>query len=430
MIQDRIIISIGSSWDFDPTSKHQLMKVLARRNKIVWVNYHGSRRMTLTKGDMGTALAKLSQAVRGVQRVNDSIVQVTPVVIPGAKSRRVQQLNRALLVWQIRRAVEAVARAHRWPVQVWSFAPDVPSLVGQFNEEIFLYYCVDEFSEFDGYDKALIQESERRLIDQAGLVVTSSQKLHDTKRRLRSDVAQITHGVDFDHFSTAWRSPPPKPIELKPLRGPIFGFFGLIHHWLDIDLMVEVARQRPQYEFVLIGEIKTDVSRLEGLANVHLLGRRDYATLPAYCAAFDAALMLFEQSSMTENVNPIKMYEYLAAGLRIVSTPLREAKRFHEQIVFAADAESYARGCDDVLAHRQQGDRARISRSVRSESWESKVEQFSQLIQCNLASTQDESGIIISGSKRRVTPAMPRDRSIDPDSIPDQPLLAQTFEDN
>lgn len=428
MIQDRIIISIGSSWDYDPTSKHQLMKILARHNKIVWVNYHGSRRMKLTREDISTALAKLYDFTHGVKRINDSIIQVTPIVIPGAQSSLVQRLNRILLVRQIRRAVQAASREVRWPVQVWSFAPDVPSLVGRFDEELFLYYCVDEFSEFDGYDASFIQRAERSLIDRAGLVVTSSQKLLDTKSRLRPDVARISHGVDFDHFSTAWRNPPPMPPELKSLRGPILGFFGLIHHWLDIDLLAEVARQRPQYEFVLIGETKTDVARIAGLANVHLLGRRDYATLPAYCAAFDAALMLFKQSSMTENVNPIKMYEYLAAGLRIVSTPLREASRFQAQITFAADPEAFARACDDVLTHRQQGDRARVSRAVRDESWESKAEQFSQLIQNRLDAPPVGSAQV---SRRQWLEARaPHDRPIRVGPPPDEAPLASLIEDN
>jgi glycosyltransferase involved in cell wall biosynthesis len=271
------------------------------------------------------------------------------------------------------------------PVQVWTFAPDVPYLVGQFHEECFLYYCVDEYSQFDGFDPDRIQEKERELIKRSEVVVTTSEPLWRAKSAQRGDVLLIRHGVDYDHFATAWRSPPARPRELGDLRGPVFGFFGLIHHWVDRILIAEVAKLRPQCSFVLIGDYPADVTSLRRLPNVHLLGRRPYGDLPAYCAAFDAGLLPFMRNAMTRNVNPIKMYEYLAAGLPVVSTTIPEAEAYRGPILFADRPKEFAEACDAVLAADAPGRREAISATVKNETWESKVDYLSEQIELRLS---------------------------------------------
>ena len=190
----------------------------------------------------------------------------------------------------------------------------------------------------------------------------------------------MRHGVDYRHFARAWREPPPRPPDLNSIRGPVFGFFGLIHHWVDLALIAQVARLRPNYTFVLIGEAKVDVSGLRKLSNVFLAGRRSYDRLPAYCAAFDAGLLLFTRSAMTRNINPIKMYEYLAAGLPVVSTPLPEARRYAGPITIAETAEEFAEACDGIIADDYPGRCEDISRLVEGESWRSKVDCLSDMI--------------------------------------------------
>ena len=380
MIKGRIIVSLANSWDYDPTSKHQIMKILSRHNDIVWVSYHGTRRPALGNGDLATVCSALKRVMHGVRRVHPSIVQITPLVIPGATSTLLRYVHRRLLIAQIRRAIRSIPGAGRRPVQIWSFAPDVPYLVGEFGEECFVYYCVDEYSQFDGFNTFDITTAENELIDRADVVVTTSEQLFTTKRALRPDVILMRHGVDFNHFARAWREPPPRPPDLASIHGPLFGFFGLIHHWIDRALIAEVARLRPDYSFMLIGEAKVDVSELEKLPNVLLTGRRAYENLPAYCAAFDAALLPFVRSSMTRNINPIKMYEYLASGLPVVSTDLPEARRYTGPITITTTPRGFAKACDDALADDYPGRRKDLSRVVESESWSSKVRCLSDLI--------------------------------------------------
>jgi glycosyltransferase involved in cell wall biosynthesis len=302
------------------------------------------------------------------------------MVIPGAASGLAERLHRRMLVAQIRRAIRAVDPRRRMPLQIWTFAPDVPYLQGKFDEECFLYYCVDEYTEFEGFDTSRIKASEDELIDRADIVITTSESLLDTKGARRPDALLVNHGVDFDHFARAWRVPPQPPDDLATIPRPIFGFFGLIHHWVDVALLAKVAEMRPYHSFVLIGDCCVDVGELQRQSNVFLLGRRPYEDLPAYCAAFDAGLLLFSRSAMTQNVNPIKMYEYLAAGLPVISTSIPEARRFEGPIALADTAEEFARACDRAVELESTGRREMISRVVESETWLSRVEYLSDAV--------------------------------------------------
>ncbi len=380
MIENRLIVCLANSWDYDPTSKHHVMRILSRRNKVLWVNYHGTRRPGLSGPDVRAACAALARWARGPQDAAPSIVQTTPLVLPGATRPLLRWLHERMVRTQIRGAVRALDPRGRLPIQVWSFAPDVPFLCGGLNEECFVYYCVDEYREFSDMNAAGIAAAEDELLTRADLVVTTSQALNQTKQRYRPDAVLIPHGVDYDHFARAWRRPPPRPEDLAEIPRPIFGFFGLIRHWIDVQLIAEVASLRPHYSFVLIGECHSDVTALRKLYNVELLGRRPYETLPAYCAAFDAALLPFVRNSMTRNINPIKMYEYLAAGLPVVSTSLPEARPFEGPIVFADTAEDFARACDRVLETHHAETRPSVSAVVENETWASRVADLSAIV--------------------------------------------------
>ena len=380
MVKGRIIICLASSWDYDPTSKHHVMRILSRHNDIVWVNYHGTRRPSLTRADLKTGCSVVGRFLKGVRRATPSIIQVTPLVIPGVTQPLLRALHKRLLVAQIRRAVRSIQGARPKPIQVWSFAPDVPYLVGEFGEECFLYYCVDEHSQFEGLDAEAITTAENALMDQADFVVTTSEALLKRKQARRPDAVLVRHGVDFDRFAQAWRSPPPRPRDLASVPGPIIGFFGLIDFWVDVGLIEQVAGLRPDYSFVLIGDCKSNVSRMRQLPNVHLLGRRRNEDLPAYCAAFSAGLLPFARTPMTRNVNPIKMYEYLAAGLPVVSTPLPEAERYLGPITIADTPEEFARACDAAIATVSPATRKAVSATVEGESWESRVELLSDIV--------------------------------------------------
>ena len=382
MIRDRLIVCIASSWDYDPTSKHHLMRILSRENKILWVNYHGTRRPAVTRWDVRDSIAAMRRVSRGLRPVSPTMWQVTPLVIPGSTGNLLGELHRRLLVEQIQRAVRWIDPLRRMPVQIWSFAPDVHFLRDALHEECFVYYCVDDYTTFAGFDSAAMSRLESKLLQSADLVIGTSKALCDSKRVTRPDIEYVPHGVDYEHFSLAWSGELEAPADVRGIRRPIFGFFGLIHHWVDFDLIARVAQLRPEYSFVLIGDCKVDSGALKH-PNIHLLGRRPYATLPAYCTAFQAGLVPFVRNEMTRCINPIKLWEYLAAGLPVISTSLPAAHEIGDPVAVADSPEEFAAACDRTLACSLP-DRSRISDLVKPCTWEARTQTVSDLVSASL----------------------------------------------
>jgi len=373
MIEDRNIICIASNWFYDPTSKHHVMRELSRRNHIVWVNYHGSRRPRIASADASAVWAKLREWTAGPRRVADNITVVTPLVAPLPGSAAAAALNRRLLVRQIRRVLGDLPER---PVQLWSFAPDVDYLCGCFGEEAVVYYCVDAFSAFTGYDRDAILAAERRLAARADLVVTTSRSLTESKRGLNPNMIEVTHGVDHAHFATATDAATQVPDDIAAIPGPRLGFWGLIQDWIDVDLVAALARARPDWSIVLIGEAATSMARVGGLANVHVLGRRPYERLPAYARAFDVGLIPFRINELTRAVNPIKLREYLSAGLPVVSTPLPEVARYRALVHVADGAAAFVAACARALGEQTPAQAAARQQAMAEETWPVKVEMI------------------------------------------------------
>jgi glycosyltransferase involved in cell wall biosynthesis len=222
---------------------------------------------------------------------------------------------------------------------------------------------------------------EQSLLRKADLVIVSAELLQQSKAPYNPRTVLVRHGVDHRHFRTALDPETRVPESIASLPRPVIGFFGLIADWVDVDLMARVAQRYPDGSLVVLGKATTDVSALERLPNVHLLGRVPYADLPAYCKGFDVALNPFRISELTLNANPLKVREYLAAGLPVVSTAIPEVEVLG-LCRTASDGDAFLVEVEAALADPGP-DRAR-SEAVRAESWEARLEE----IQAHLAAIQ------------------------------------------
>ena len=137
---------------------------------------------------------------------------------------------------------------------------------------------------------------------------------------MHPNVHLVEHGVDHEQLSRAVNEELPIPLELASLPRPIFGFVGVVGEWVDLDLLAALARGRPDASIVIIGPVLVPHGPCADLPNVHWLGARDHGSLPGYLRLFDVGLIPFKHVPLTHNANPIKLYEYLAAGVPVVST--------------------------------------------------------------------------------------------------------------
>lgn len=376
MIEGRTILTFASGYEAPPTSKHHVMHLLAERNMVLWVNYHASRVPSASTSDLAYLLRKLGQVFAGLGRPRPNLHVLTPLALPLPGRRWAKALNRRLLAWQIR---QALGRVRRGPLQVWSFAPDIDYLLDAFDAERVVYYCVDDFASFSGYDAEQVRRDERALCARSDLVVTTSLALQQDKQALNPNTVLVPHGVDYEHFARALDGSLPEPADLAAIPRPRLGFFGLIRDWVDVGLLADIARRRPRWHFVLLGDSTVDLAPYRGVPNLHFLGRKGYAELPAYCRGFDAGLIPFAVNELTRAVNPIKLREYFAAGLPVVSTPMPEVRLYEPLVRVAEGPEAFAAAIEAALAEGPP-QRRRLSDAMRDETWRGKLERIERAL--------------------------------------------------
>jgi glycosyltransferase involved in cell wall biosynthesis len=371
VLHGRDHLCFSHDWSGDPLSKTHLMRALSRDNRVLWVNSIGYRTPTASKADITRAFKKLAAAASPLSEPEPNLFVLNPLAIPAYGQPRIRDLNRRLLRFQVRRAMRQLGFTR--PIN-WVFNPAAAVIAGHLGEELLIYYCVDEYTAFSGVSSSSLAELEEQLLKRADLVIVSADLLYRSKARANKRTVLVRHGVDFKHFSRALSSETIVPEEIARLPRPVIGFFGLIADWVNLELMAEVAKRFPQGSLVLLGKATTDTSVLEHLPNVHLLGRKPYAELPAYCKGFDVALMPFRINELTLNANPLKVREYLAAGLPVVSTPIPEVEVLGLCRI-ASGPDAFVREIEAALAEGP-GPSASRSEAIRSESWEAKLEEI------------------------------------------------------
>lgn len=378
MIHDRNIVCVTSSWYDHPTSKHHVMRLLAEENDVLWINFHASRRPQLTGGDALLVYRRLQRVWQGPQRVAPRIDVFSPLMIPLPGSSLVRAINGRLLVRRIRGVLKS--RPVR-PTQLWLFTPDIPELIRQLPAERVIYYCVDDFAAFDGFDTALVEELERRTMANSDLVVTTSTKLQEEREFRHPNVHLVPHGVDFEHFARATKLPDDAlPEDLRSIPRPIFGYMGLISDYVDLDLIARAARARRHWSFVLLGDARCNLDAIASLPNVHRLGGKPYEQLPAYCSGFDVGLIPFRMNRLVRAVNPIKLREYLAAGLPVVSAPMEAVLSYAPAVQTAETPDEFLAACETALSQAGDGQIEQRQTLVQDESWRCRVALLSDLV--------------------------------------------------
>lgn len=372
VLRGRDIVCFSNDWDGDPLSKTHIMKILARENRVLWINSLANRRPEMSTRDLERIGKKIGDIARGVREEWPNLHVLGPLALP-AFGNMARVVNRIVFRQQVLLAMKRLG--FRDPIS-WAFLPSSAPVCGALGEDLVVYHCVDEFTAFSGAS-AEIGEMEENLARRADLIIVSAERLRKTKQRYNANIQVVRHGVDHAHFAQALSPDTPVHPEIEKLPRPILGFFGLIEDWVDLTLIRRLADSFPKASVVLVGKVQTSLAALAGAPNVHLLGRRPYEELPSLCKGFDVALMPFVDNELARNSNPLKVREYLAAGLPVVSTPVPEVEALGRCRI-AAGHQAFV---DEVRnALEDPGPSQERSDSVLSESWESKVEEMRQAI--------------------------------------------------
>lgn len=376
-IEGKDIVCFSHDWTGDPLSKTHIVRILARKNRVLWVNSLANRKPTASSKDLSRVFKKLNSFFfERLSAVEKNIFVMNPIAFPAYGSSAVREFNRRFLLAQLKKAFRSLNFSK--PI-ILIFNPAAGLIVENFKESFVVYYCVDEYTAFTGAAVGL-GEIEENLCRKADLVIVSAEKLFESKSKFNDRTFLIRHGVDWSHFRHA--TEPIEPAsEIKDLPRPIIGFHGLLADWIDFELIEKIANHFREGSVVLIGkttiEAESSVNELRKLKNVYLLGRKPYAQLPSFCRGFDVAINPFIINELTLAANPLKVREYLAAGLQVVSTDIPEVR--HLKYCFVAENhDDFIKKLELSLANAPL--RTEISDSIREESWEAKVAELEKLI--------------------------------------------------
>jgi glycosyltransferase involved in cell wall biosynthesis len=381
-LRGRDIVCVGfADWDTDLwTNQHHLMARLARENRVLFVESLGLRRPQLAGRDLTRILRRLRRGL-APPREADGLHVLSPLVVPLHGSRLARALNARLLPSLVRRAARRLGL--RRPI-LWAYVPQAEALVEALEPSLIVYHCVDDIAAQERIDTVSFRAAETRFAARADLVLASAPALAKRLRTISHNVLYAPNVADTELFASALEPGPVDP-DMAALPAPRIVFTGaIVAIKLDIPLLVELARLRSAWSFALVGPVgpgdpRTDVSALAAEPNIHLLGPRPYRELPNVLRGADAGLIPYARNELTESIFPMKVYEYLAAGLPVVATPL-PALAGVEDVATAADAQGIAVLLEEAHAGDSPERRAERSRAAASNSWERRLEEIATAI--------------------------------------------------
>jgi glycosyltransferase involved in cell wall biosynthesis len=380
MLTGRDIVVFANDWGNDPMSKKHLVRRLAKRNRVLWVESLGNRPPRGARRDLRRIAMKLGAFARDLfgtlRQPEPNIWLLTPLAVPRYGDEAVDRINRVIVTATVRAAMR---RLHFERPITYTFAPSSVWAAGHLGEERLIYHCVDDFGAFDGASKAIVRY-EQELCRRADAVIACSQPLFESRSQWNPNTVLLRHGVEYAHFARALDSQLAEPADLAAIPHPRIGFHGLIAEWVDLRLLRQVADAMPEAHVVLIGQANRALRELEGAPNMHHLQRKPYEQLPAYCKGMDVAVLPFAPGPLTAASNPLKLREYLSAGLPVVATDIPEARALIPAgLRVASDDAEFLAQIREAL--REPGPDAARSARMAGETWDAKAEEVARILE-------------------------------------------------
>ena len=385
------IICVSSlDWDAHWTSKQQIMHRLARTNRVLYVEEPVTM---LAPFKVPQRLRRWKAVAPRVRRAAaDLWVLTPPPLLPFGNVRPlVNSVNQRALAAYIRRAQQDLGFRD---VILWTYLPTSVDLIHHLDVAAVVYHCVDEHSAFPGFvSPEVVRAYDDALSARADLVITTAENLRASRARLNPRTFHVPNAADVDLFRKTLDPELALPADLASIPGPRIGVIGVHDERLDEDAIEAIATSDPTWSVVLVGPVRpgdVDEARLKALPNVRFLGDRPLVELPAYLKGLDVALIPYKLNELSRNIFPLKLYEYLAGGVPVVSAALPELAGFADEILLAASPQAYpalvARALEEDSPERRA---ARVALAERN-TWDHRIETISGLVEGMLAANAEQ----------------------------------------
>ena len=388
-IADCVLFSTAD-WD-EPywTNKQHTASILAGRGwRILYVESVGLRSPKVGSGrDWARLWRRLWRGVQSMvlgppQRAQNVWV-LSPLVVP-AKHHwpLVRRLNQAML----RLAVQRFTRKHGFSAPVvWTYHPYMLDAIASLSRGPLVYHCVDDIAAVPGVDVNAFDVAQRALLGRCNAVFTTATALMEQCRPHNANTHYFGNVVDADHFGRALDDRMPLPVDLAGIPTPRIVYHGVLSDFkVDFRLLIDVARARPDWQWVIIGEQREGqrselLMQLGSLPNVHLIGYRSYEALPQYLRGMQVGVLPTLLNDYTRSMFPMKFYEYLAAGLPVVSTPLDFAREPRAGLLTGGDVPSFIAALDQQI-QRGKLTPAEADQAVGDNTWERRLDKMLAIV--------------------------------------------------
>ncbi|ADQ06657.1 conserved hypothetical protein [Caldicellulosiruptor hydrothermalis 108] len=377
-----IICFSTTPWDPIPTRKQQIMKRMPQNCRIFYLDPPVTLIGPLKDPSLRPYLTRFRKSPKRIKE-NLFVFALPPIIPFYNKKRAINKFNQKMIANFVKEVIYQNFDL-KSPI-IWTYMPNTVDLLEHLSYSFLVYDCIDKHSEFQGFiDKALVESMEDELAQKSNVVFTTTQGLYNKLKQLNAHTYLVPNGAEFEHFNRA-SNKLPVPDKMKNIPHPIFGFVGVIHTWIDTQLIEYLAKEKREWSFVLIGPVGAGVSvdNLKKLSNVYLLGRIDHRDLPQYVSQFDVCLNLFRTNKLSENVSPLKFYEYLATGKPIVSTSMPQVEEFSDVVYIGKNYEDMLVKCIQALQEAQNPNIEKIEKRIeyaKQTSWDSRVAQIIEIL--------------------------------------------------
>lgn len=371
------LLVFADDWGRHPSSCQHLVSQLLDRHPVLWVNTIGTRKPSFNLATLQRGAEKIrhwlstphpSEPLPGNLRV------VNPLMWPSFSSAFGRWLNRGLMARQL---AARIADLPERPVAVTTL-PVVADLIGVLPVRRWVYYCVDDFSEWPGLDGETLRRMEAKLVGKADSLIAVSTTLREKLARMGRDSHLLTHGVDLDFWRNA-----PAGASLSSLAGlerPLVIFWGVVDRRMDTDFVRKLDGAMTRGTIVLAGPQADPDPVLTALPRVVRLGPLPYAQLSNLAREAAVLIMPYADLPVTRAMQPLKLKEYLATGKPVVVRDLPATRCWSDCLDLADTPASFA---DAVLRRLEEG-LTQVQRTAREslagESWAEKALEFERCV--------------------------------------------------
>ncbi|MEM7281583.1 MAG: glycosyltransferase [Pseudomonadota bacterium] len=396
-MSDSSIIYFGPEpWEGMWRNRHHLLWRLSKKHKILYVEPPlglKALRAQLKKQEVSWSEIFKSCRDNPVSEVKSNLyVMAAPLCAPLSGRFGLRGVTRKRWHRVIAKAVAALGLKN---LDVWLSRPDMVSLIGQFDESTLTYHVVDEYLSYSGVNSRnyeIKKRAEEEILSKAHRVIVVSENLYKSKSPLNANTLLLPNAVDYEAYNEASLRPRIPP-ELEVLDGPILGYSGLISGRLDLAMLSELSDRFSECNLVFMGQIspagcESELELLKSKPNVRFLGVRPIDQVPHFVNGFDVCLVPYRDTKETDNLSPLKLYDYMALGKPIVTTRFPAAMPFTDHVYLAKSRGEFASLITDALAECAT-DRVQARKNIaKANSWDERVAKLMTFLNPQLATKE------------------------------------------